>query len=75
MTVSKVDPPAKKVAAALQGFYKRVGIRLGVDPSFVSSVARGESKSQEVEAALEAELRDIVKELNLDTHSTSRAGA
>ena len=41
------------------GIYRRVGIRVGVDPTFVCRVARGERKSAEVSHAILAELRAI----------------
>ncbi len=37
------------------GIYSRVARRLGVDRSFVSRVARGERRSEEIEKALAAE--------------------
>ena len=37
------------------GIYSRVARRLGVHRSYVSRVARGERKSEEIEAALLAE--------------------
>jgi transcriptional regulator with XRE-family HTH domain len=42
-----------------RGLYSRVAQKLGVDRSYVSRVARGERRSQEVEAALQAELKRI----------------
>jgi transcriptional regulator with XRE-family HTH domain len=44
-----------------RGLYSRVARKLGVDRSYVSRVARGERKSPEIEAALQAELRRIEK--------------
>jgi hypothetical protein len=45
----------------LRGFYARVARQLGVDPSYVSQVARGESQSDLVENALRQELTRIVE--------------
>jgi len=42
-----------------RGLYSRVARKLGVDRSYVSRVARGERRSQEIEAALAAELKRI----------------
>ncbi len=42
-----------------RGIYSRVARRLGVDRSYVSRVARGERRSEEVEKALRAELRRV----------------
>ena len=42
-----------------RGLYSRVARKLGVDRSYVSRVARGQRRSQEIEAALKSELRRI----------------
>jgi DNA-binding transcriptional regulator YdaS (Cro superfamily) len=47
-----------------RGIYNRVAKRLGVDPSYVSRVARGERKSAAVETALAEEVRMIRDHLN-----------
>jgi hypothetical protein len=47
-----------------RGIYNRVAKRLGVDPSYVSRVARGERKSAAVEKALAEEVRVIREHLN-----------
>jgi hypothetical protein len=47
-----------------RGIYNRVAKRLGVDPSYVSRVARGERKSAVVEKALAEEVRVIREHLN-----------
>jgi transcriptional regulator with XRE-family HTH domain len=47
-----------------RGIYNRVAKRLGVDPSYVSRVARGERKSAVVEKALADEVRLIREHLN-----------
>ena len=47
-----------------EGLYSRVANRLGVDPSYVSRVARGERKSSTVEAALLDDLVRIAKQTN-----------
>jgi transcriptional regulator with XRE-family HTH domain len=47
-----------------RGIYNRVAKRLGVDPSYVSRVARGERKSAAVEKALAEEVRVIRDHLN-----------
>jgi transcriptional regulator with XRE-family HTH domain len=47
-----------------RGIYNRVAKRLGVDPSYVSRVARGERKSAVVETALAEEVRVIRDHLN-----------
>ncbi len=42
-----------------RGLYSRVARKLGVDRSYVSRVARGERRSQQIEAALNSELKRI----------------
>jgi hypothetical protein len=49
------------LASVLRGLYGRVARRLDVDPSYVSRVARGERQSAKIEAALEREMRQVMK--------------
>jgi hypothetical protein len=42
-----------------RGLYSRVARKLKVDRSYVSRVARGERQSEEVQAALQTELKRI----------------
>jgi|SwirhisoilCB3_FD_contig_123_73083_length_447_multi_4_in_0_out_2_1 hypothetical protein len=46
-----------------RGLYSRVARNLGVDPSYVSRVARGERRSKSIEAALSAEVRRLEKRI------------
>lgn len=46
------------VISEYRGLYNRVAKQLGVDPSYVSRIARGERFNQEVETAL---LRELVR--------------
>ena len=46
-----------------RGLYVRVALKLGVDPSYVSRVARGERQSPEVESALTQEIGRISNKL------------
>ncbi len=46
-----------------RGLYSRVARNLGVDPSYVSRVARGERRSKSIESALSAEVRRLEKRL------------
>jgi transcriptional regulator with XRE-family HTH domain len=48
-----------KRAALFRGLYARVAKQLGVDPSYVSRVARGERRNADVENALIAEVRRL----------------
>ena len=74
---SKQRPPP--FVSLFRGLYTRVARKLEVDPSYVSRVARGERKSDAVEAALSAEIGKIFKrtENHDGNHSskTSRATA
>src|SRR5271169_6774328 len=47
-----------------RGLYVRVSRKLGVDPSYVSRVARGERQSPEVETALAQEIEQITRKLS-----------
>jgi DNA-binding transcriptional regulator YdaS (Cro superfamily) len=44
-----------ELASRMRGLYHRVADLLGVDPSYVSRMARGERKSPKIEAALNRE--------------------
>ena len=55
----KVNPPH----TLYRGVYRRVAAQLGVDPSYVSRVARGERISSEIQQTLTAEL-DRIATLN-----------
>ena len=53
----KADPTAKlqklkRYIDSLCGIYSRIARRLGVDRTYVSRVAKGERRSQEIETAL-----------------------
>lgn len=50
--------------AIFRGLYNRVARKLGVDPSYVSRVARGERRSPDILAALEDEMLIIREHLN-----------
>lgn len=66
MNDDKVDSTTNSTPSVslFRGIYNRVAKRLGVDPSYVSRVARGERKSAVVEKALAAEVRLIRDYLN-----------
>jgi len=49
----------RKPYALFRGVYSRVARQLGVDRSYVSGVARGERRSEEIEEALRSELRRV----------------
>jgi len=52
------------VLSIFRGLYQRVAAKLGVDPSYVSRVARGERQSAAVLAALKEEMDMIRQHLN-----------
>jgi hypothetical protein len=66
MNGDKVDSNTSSIPSVslFRGIYNRVAKRLGVDPSYVSRVARGERKSAVVEKALAEEVRLIRDHLN-----------
>jgi transcriptional regulator with XRE-family HTH domain len=49
-----------QLASRTRGLYRRVADRLGVDPSYVSRVARGERKSAKIEASLNREVSKLL---------------
>ena len=53
--------PPQDLASLVRGMYGRVARKLGVDPSYVSRVARGERQSEAVDAALRRSLSDVVR--------------
>lgn len=88
MTKASMELQPTNLASIFRGLYVRVASRLGVDPSYVSRVARGERKSEEVEAVLEQETRKILSQFSarrngnhngsgrgLATHNGSRRGS
>lgn len=63
MTKTTIDLQPKNLASIFRGLYVRVASRLGVDPSYVSRVARGERNSEAIEAALERETHKIIGQI------------
>lgn len=49
-----------QLASRMRGLYRRVANRLGVDPSYVSRVARRERKSPKIEAHLNREISKLL---------------
>jgi hypothetical protein len=58
--INRSSPPTN-LASLIRGLYGRVARQLKVDPSYVSRVARGERQSDEIENALERELKRIMQ--------------
>ena len=67
------------LVSLLRGLYSRVAQQLGVHPSYVSWVARGERESDVVESALATEIRKIFERAAIHdgnhSHGTSRVAA
>ena len=61
MTTDNIKNPKLNRLIQYRGIYSRVARELGIDPSYVSRVARGERQSAKVEAALLKEIRRIEK--------------
>jgi hypothetical protein len=64
MTKAIIDLEPKNLASIFRGLYVRVASQLGVDPSYVSRVARGERTSKAIESVLEQETRKIISQLS-----------
>src|SRR6202162_260411 len=67
--------PPLEIASLFRGLYSRVARQLGVDPSFVSRVARGERESEAVLALLTREVKSILDSVDhLDGASSDKKG-
>ena len=53
----RIQATTLDLTSRLRGLYRRVANRLGVHPSYVSRIARGERRSKIVESALRREIR------------------
>ena len=63
------------LASLIRGLYGRVARHLKVDPSYVSRVARGERRSDVIEASLERELRRIMTLVGTNHNGAGRSHA
>jgi hypothetical protein len=63
------------LASLIRGLYGRVAEQLDLDPSYVSRVARGERRSQEIEIALEREMKRILRLAKMNHNGVTRDGA
>lgn len=61
MTQDHTKNPKLNRLSLYRGIYSRVARQLGIDPSYVSRVARGERQSAKVRDALLKEIRRIEK--------------
>ena len=64
---TNVNPTARAPQTLYRGLYVRIARELGVDPSYVSRVARGDRHSSEVEDALRQALEKIERRLGRST--------
>lgn len=64
MTLADANTNGFPLLSVFRGMYQRVAAKVGVDPSFVSRVARGERRSPAVLAALREEMSVIREHLN-----------
>jgi transcriptional regulator with XRE-family HTH domain len=53
-----------QLASLMRGLYRRVADKLGVDPSYVSRVARGERRSPQIEASLKSEVSRLLTSIS-----------
>src|ERR1700730_1923599 len=67
--------PPHNMASVVRGLYRRVARHLDVDPSYVSRVARGERHSEAIEAALELEMRQVMKMMKSNQNGSGRYAA
>lgn len=58
---SNHSTPVLHLNSLFRGMYNRIARKLRVDPSYVSRVARGERKSDEVQAALDREIKKLLR--------------
>jgi DNA-binding transcriptional regulator YdaS (Cro superfamily) len=52
--------PSIQIALKIRGLYRRIADKFGVDPSYVSRIARGERHSPKIEAFLNREVQRIL---------------
>jgi transcriptional regulator with XRE-family HTH domain len=68
-SITNVNPGLQSPQTLYRGLYVRIARKLGVDPSYVSRVARGDRRSSEIESAL----REALDEINLQLGRGSSA--
>ncbi|MGH9679643.1 MAG: hypothetical protein ACRD4Y_06805 [Candidatus Acidiferrales bacterium] len=66
---SRADVAPLNLASMIRGLYVRVARRLNLHPSYVSRVARGERRSEEVNAALTRELQRVMDFIRKTSHA------
>ncbi len=73
-TISDTSTSRYDLASLVRGLYGRVARELGLDPSYVSRVARGERRSETVEGALEREMKRIIRLMSSNRNGANRSG-
>ena len=66
---------SQSIFSFMCGIQQRVAEKLGVHRSYVSRVARGERSSNTVEAALEAEMNEVLNRLQQWTKNRGQASS
>ena len=61
---SQMSDSRLQLVSRMRGLYQRIAKQLGVDPSYVSRVARGERKSPKIEATLNRELAKLLTSIS-----------
>jgi hypothetical protein len=61
--MNNLTRPPLGVASLFRGLYNRVARDLGVNPSYVSRVARGERRSEAVQTALNREVKTTLSRI------------
>ena len=76
MSRAKSDTSTSRydLASIVRGLYGRVARELDLDPSYVSRVARGERQSETVEAALEREMKRIIRMIGTNHNGANHNG-
>jgi hypothetical protein len=64
--------PRLQLASLARGPYKRVADEFGVDPSYVSRVARGERRSPRIEPSLNREVSKLLASVSVKTKVKKR---
>jgi hypothetical protein len=69
---TNLNPEIQSPQTLYRGLYVRIASKLGVDPSYVSRVARGYRRSSQIEAALRQALEEISQRLGRRSSGESR---
>jgi len=69
---TNLNPEIQSPQTLYRGLYVRIARKLGVDPSYVSRVARGYRRSRQIEAALRQALEEISQRLGRRSSGESR---